>query len=111
MLISQHSTAPSTRLGGSADGRDTRALCTWSTPCRRADGQDLRRDIILPAEPSRGWRDVQRVDFLVENLIEALSPSDDGLTGGTSAKTATDTVTSSVPSLLACETVGRRRGP
>ena len=52
-----------------------------------------------------------RIDFLVENLIEALSPSDDGLTGGTSAKTATDTVTSSVPSLLACETVGRRRGP
>ena len=45
----------------------------------------------LVAESNLGWRDEKRVGFLVENLIEALAPSNVPLVNPSSAKVAIDT--------------------
>ncbi len=45
----------------------------------------------LVADAELGWRDEQRVRFLVENLVEALAPSNAPLLNPASAKAAIDT--------------------
>jgi polyhydroxyalkanoate synthase subunit PhaC len=45
----------------------------------------------LVADANLGWRDTERVGFLVENLIEAMAPSNVPLVNPSSAKAAIDT--------------------
>lgn len=45
----------------------------------------------LVVDADLGWRDAQRVGFLVENVVEALSPSNVPLVNPSSAKTTIDT--------------------
>jgi polyhydroxyalkanoate synthase len=45
----------------------------------------------LVADADLGWRDAERVQFVVDNLVEALAPSNLPLVNPSSAKTAIDT--------------------
>src|SRR4029453_7919473 len=50
----------------------------------------------LVADANLGWRDAERVGFLVQNLIEALAPSNVPLVNPSSAKVAIDTAGTSL---------------
>jgi polyhydroxyalkanoate synthase len=87
-------TAPSRR-----DRRFTDPAWTQNPLLRRlvqgylAAGQTAQA---LVADANLGWRDAERVGFLVQNLIEALAPSNVPLVNPSSAKVAIDTAGTSL---------------
>ena len=70
-------------------GVDARTHCCAA--CCRPTSRRRRPPNELVDDAGLGWRDEQRVRFLVENLVEALSPSNLPLVNPASAKAAVDT--------------------
>jgi polyhydroxyalkanoate synthase subunit PhaC len=87
-------TGASTTAPSRQDRRFTDPAWTQNPLLRRlvqgylAAGQTARA---LVADANLGWRDTERVGFLVENLIEALAPTNVPLVNPSSAKVAIDT--------------------